>query len=390
MGITIQNLLFLRMQRIGLLILIVFGIISCKEVTEGEVNSVEQSPLSKIKYATGFDIQPIENGSMITIKNAWPGSEETFNYAVINRGASISNLENYDAIVESPIKSIVVTSTTHIPSLDMLGVSNTLIGFPNLDYISSEIIRERIEEGYIKELGKNETINTEVLIELDPDLVIGFAVEGANSTMSTIKKTGIPVLYNADWTENSPLGKAEWIKFFGLLYNKQKEADSIFSMIEENYLKAKEVAQSTEHAPTIISGALYKDVWYMPYGNSWAGEFIKDAHGMYIWGESNGTGSLALNLETVLDQGQQADIWIGPGQYTSMEQLKEAHPIYTRFNAFSTDQVYSFTNKKGSTGGTLYYELGPNRPDIVLKDLIKIFHPGLLPEHELFFFGKLE
>ena len=378
------------MQRIGLLILIVFGVISCKEVTESVVNSAEQIPLSKIKYATGFDIQPIENGSMITINNAWPSSDETFNYAVIKKGTSISHPENYDAIIESPIKSIVVTSTTHIPSLDMLGVSNTLIGFPNLEYISSEIIRERIEDGYIKDLGKNETINTEVLIELNPDLVIGFAVEGANSTMSTIKKTGIPVLYNADWTENSPLGKAEWIKFFGLLYNKQKEADSIFSMIEENYLKAKEVAQRTEHAPTVISGALYKDVWYMPYGNSWAGEFIKDAHGMYIWGESNGIGSLALNIETVLDQGQNADIWIGPGQYTSMEQLKEAHPIYTRFNAFSSDQVYSFTNRTGTTGGTLYYELGPNRPDIVLKDLIKILHPGLMPEHELFFFGKLE
>jgi len=378
------------MQRIGFFILIIIGSISCKDIADSNSNLVEQISISKIEYATGFEIIPIEEGSMITIKNAWPGSEETFNYAVIQKGTMISDTENYDAIIETPIESIVVTSTTHIPSLDMLGVSNSLIGFPNLDYISSEIIRERIENGHIKELGKNEAINTEVLIELNPDLVVGFAVEGANSTMSTIKKTGIPVLYNADWTEKSPLGKAEWIKFFGLLYNKQKEADSIFSMIKENYLKAKEKAQNSEKTPTVLSGAMYKDVWYMPYGNSWAGEFIKDANGSYIWGESSGTGSLALNIETVLEQGQNAEIWIGPGQYSSMEQLNEAHPVYSRFNAFSNDEVYSFTNRKGSTGGTLYYELGPNRPDIVLKDLIKILHPGLLPEHQLFFFGKLK
>jgi iron complex transport system substrate-binding protein len=254
------------------------------EVKENATNPDVQKPISNIKYATGFDILKIEEGSLIRIKNAWPGSDETFKYAVIQNGTTLSNTENYDAIIESPIKSIVVTSTTHIPSLDMLGVSNSLIGFPNLNYISSEIIRERIEDGHIKELGKNETINTEVIIELNPDLVVGFAVEGANSTMSTIKKTGIPVLYNSDWTESSPLGKAEWIKFFGLLFNKQKAADSIFKMIEANYLTAKEIAQSTEYSPTVISGAMYKDVWYMPYGNSWAGEFIKDANGSYIWG----------------------------------------------------------------------------------------------------------
>jgi iron complex transport system substrate-binding protein len=378
------------MQRIGLIILIVFGLISCKKVTKSTANMIEQDKFSKIKYATGFEIVPLEEGSMIIIKNAWPGTNKTFNYAVIQRGATVSNPENYDAIIESPIESIVVTSTTHIPSLDMLGVSNTLIGFPNLDYISSETIRERIEKGYIKELGKNETINTEVLIEINPDLVVGFAVEGANSTMSTIKKTGIPVFYNADWTENTPLGKAEWIKFFGIIYNKQKEADSIFSMIEANYKKAKGIAQRSNHFPTVISGAMYKDIWYMPYGNSWAGEFIKDSNGNYIWEESIGTGSLPLNIETVLEKGQNAEFWIGPGQYSSLEQLENAHPIYSRFKAFQNDQVYSFTNKKGTTGGILYYELGPNRPDIVLKDLIKIIHPGLLPEHQLFFFGKLE
>jgi iron complex transport system substrate-binding protein len=378
------------MQRIGPLFLVVLGTFSCKDFNENRTIPIDQDQLSKIKYATGFDLSPIENGSLITVKNAWPGSEYTFNYAVIKKGSSVSDPQNYDAIVESPIESIVVTSTTHIPSLDMLGVSTSLVGFPNLDYISSEMIRKRIDEGMVRELGSNETMNTEVLIELNPDIVVGFAVEGANSTLSTIKKTGIPVLYNADWTEISPLGKAEWIKFFGILFDKQKEADSIFTMIETNYLKAKEVAQGSDHRPTILSGAMYKDIWYMPYGNSWAGEFIKDAYGDYIWKNSRGSGSLAMNIETVLERGQQADIWIGPDKYSSLKSLNQAHPVYSRFKAYTDGQVYSFTSKRGQTGGILYYELGPNRPDIILKDLIKIIHPELLPDHQLYFFSKLE
>ena len=200
----------------------------------------------------------------------------------------------------------------------------------------------------------------------------------------------VPIGLMACIMEISPLGKAEWIKFFGILFDKQKEADSIFSMIETNYLEAKEVAQRSEDRPTILSGAMYRDVWYMPFGNSWAGEFIKDAHGDYIWEESRGSGSLALNIETVLERGQLADIWIGPDKYSSLKSLKEAHPVYSRFKAYTDGQVYSFTSKKGQTGGILYYELGPNRPDIILKDLIKIIHPELLPDHQLYFFSKLE
>jgi iron complex transport system substrate-binding protein len=283
-----------------------------------------------------------------------------------------------------------VTSTTHIPSLEMLGVSSTLTGFPNLNYISSKATRKRIEDGQIVELGKNENMNTEVLIDLSPDLVVGFGVDGNNSALNTIEKTGIPVVYNADWTETSPLGKAEWIKFFGAFFNKEKVADSIFNSIEEQYNLAKQSASNATKKPTVMSGAMYRDVWYLPQGESWAAKLIDDANGDYIWHNTRGTGSISLNLETVFDRGQIADFWIGPGQFTSLKQMTQAHSVYTKFDAFKNKKIFSFTNKKGATGGVLYYELAPNRPDIVLKDIIKILHPKLLPNHELYFFSHLE
>ena len=364
--------------------------ISCKKQQETNNEEINTNKNSKIEYAKGFDISYQEGYKVITLKNAWPGTEKVFKYALIEEATILDFPEQYDAIVTIPIKNIVVTSTTHIPSLEMLAVDQTLIGFPNLDYISSKKTRERINKGLIKELGKNEDINTESLIELSPDVVIGFAVDGNNKTFNTLKKTGIPVLYNGDWTETSPLGKAEWIKFFAAFYNKEALANKLFSEIKTAYLNAKKLALKAKNKPTVLSGAMYKDIWYLPQGKSWAAQFIADANGKYLWSDSKGTGSHSLNLESVLEKGEHAQFWIGSSYYTTMKQLKEAHAIYKQFDAFKNDQVYSFTHKVGDTGGLLYFELAPNRPDIILKDIIKILHPELLPNHNLYFFDQLK
>ncbi len=380
------------MQKIVLLFSFLCVFASCKNNENNsklEEISILQGDSLEVKYAKGFQIHAFKGYKTITLKNPWPGTDKTFTYALVEKNASLPNPENFDAIIQVPLKSIVVTSTTHIPSLEMLGENEALIGFPSLDYISSEKTRQRIAEGKITELGKNEDINTEILINLAPDAVIGFAIDGNNSTFATIEKTGIPVLYNSDWTETSPLGKAEWIKFFGVLFNKEKEADSIFKNIETEYILAKKIASEAKETPTVISGAMYKDVWYMPQGESWGAHFIADANGNYLWKDSKGTGSLSLSLESVLEKGHHAEIWIGPGQFTTLDEMKGANNAYAQFKAFKTGKVYSYSLKKGETGGVIYFELAPNRPDMVLKDLIKILHPELLPNHEFYFFDKL-
>jgi iron complex transport system substrate-binding protein len=346
--------------------------------------------ISTILYAKGFHIENFGTHAILTIKNPWPESDLEFRYLLKSTTDPVAGEEDFEAVLNLPIQSIVVTSTTHIPSLEMLGTETALIGFPNLDYISSTKTRTLIESGKIRELGKNEDMNTELLIEARPDVVVTFAVEGKNKTVNTLQRAGIPVLYNADWTETHPLGKAEWIKFFGLLFQKEREADSIFSRIEKDYNEAKKLAETSMNQPTVVSGAMFKDVWYLPQGDSWAAQFIADAHGDYLWKDRKGTGSLSLNLESVLETGKDADFWIGPGQYTHYDQMKEAHSVYTEFNAYQERKIFSFTHLKGATGGVIYYELAPNRPDLVLKDIIKILHPKLMADHELYFFAPLE
>ncbi|MDC7993753.1 ABC transporter substrate-binding protein [Altibacter sp. HG106] len=377
------------MHKIVNILLALMVVFACRNtekqpsVVAGETTSLQ------LNYANGFTLQDHGRYSSITITRPWPGAEKRFTYALVPEGEAHPE-GTFDAIVTTPIHTIVVTSTTHIPSLEMLGVEERLVGFPNLRYISSEKTRERIDAGKVKELGKNEALNTELIIDLSPEAVVTFAVEGDNKTVQTLERTGIPVLYNADWTETHPLGKAEWIKFFGVLFGKEQQADSIFKTIEANYLEAKKLAETAAKKPTVLSGAMYKDVWYLPQGDSWAAQFIADAQGAYLWADTEGTGSASLNIESVLEKGRTADVWIGPAQFTSFQQLREAHSVYEQFEAFQNKKVFSFTNRKGATGGVLYYELAPNRPDWVLQDIIKILHPELLPNHTFQFFTPLE
>ena len=383
----------MRIQLHWLFMFLLF--LGCKEIQKSP--SLVYDKEVEVKYAEGFTIELGEGYKILTLTNPWPGADKSFRY-LLKEGSTASKSLDYDSeIFEGwdeeltiPVESIVVTSTTHIPSLDMLGLTDRISGFPGLDYISSETARNLIESGKIQEVGQNESLNTEVLIDMNPDVVVGFAVSGANTAYSSLDNAGIPVIYNSDWTETHPLGKAEWIKFFGVLFGKEKEADSIFKEIEANYNLAKQVASKAKVRPTVLSGAMYKDIWYMPQGNSWAARFIDDANGNYLWGDTEGTGSLSMNLEAVLEEGMDADFWIGPGQFTSIQQFNESHSAYSQFKSLEEGNVYSFTTKKGPTGGVLYYELAPNRPDIVLKDIIAILHPDLLPDHELYFFSKVE
>jgi iron complex transport system substrate-binding protein len=373
-----------------LLCFLLIGATSCKKEANPKIVSKPVTVKNVVEHAKGLEIYRHDGFTIIKVTNPWPDAKEQFTYVLHKKDAVIPDSFKQYTAVQVPLKTVVVTSTTHIPSLEMLDVENTLIGFPGTDYISSPKTRERIDSGKVTQVGSNESVNTEVMIDLAPDAVVGFSISSNNKALAALEKSGMKVLYNGDWTEQSPLGKAEWIKFFGALYGLDDKAYELFTQIEKDYEAAKILASKAKTSPTAFSGAMYQDVWYMPQGGSWAAWFIRDAHGSYLWADAKGTGSLNLSFETVLDKAENADFWIGPAQYTSLKELADANSHYTQFKAFRDKNVYSFSSKKGATGGILYYELAPNRPDMVLKDLVKILHPELLPEYQLHFFEKLQ
>lgn len=371
-----------------LLIFISLLFLSCKK--ELSEKTIEVSAISyKMQYAKGFEVETHEDYKLIKITKPWPKATKTYNYLLLDKNQETPKNISYDELIRTPISSIVVTSTTHIHSLEALGVESKLVGFPNTRFISSPKTRGLIDQGKVKELGKNESLNTEVLIDLNPDVVIGFSIDGSNKTYETLKKASIPVLYNAAWVEEHALGRAEWIIFFGHLFNLENKATGIYNDIIDNYKQAQEIALNAKYKPSVLCGTMFKDTWHLPYGNSWATEFLNDANANYLWKETKGSGSIALNFESVLEKAQNADFWVAPSSHESLDALLKTNSHYQEFDAFKNKKVY-MANKKGPTGGLLFYEVAPNRPDLMLKDLIKIFHPELLPNYELNFYSQLK
>ncbi|AJA67536.1 vitamin B12 ABC transporter, B12-binding component BtuF [Myroides odoratimimus] len=373
----------------SILFLVTTVFVSCKKESNTVITSDDTNT---IEYAKGFTIEAYDQYSVVNVKQAWVGADKSFKYVLYKEGKEVipDSLRTLPSL-KVPVQSIVVTSTTHLPSLVVLEEEKSLKGFPGLNYVSSPSIRKLINDNHIKEVGQNEQLNTELLLDLNPSVIVAFAMDGSNQALQLIEKSGIPVVYNGDWVEQTPLGKAEWIKLFGALYGKEKEAKIFFDKIVQDYKEAQALVKDAKNNPTVMSGAMYQDVWYTPQGQSWMAIYFKDAKSDYLWKETEGTGSLSLSLEVVLDKAIDASFWINPAQYETLQQLVDANPHYAKFNAFKNKNVYSFSPRKGETGGSLFYELGPTRPDLVLKDLIYILHPEIsIPNYQPVFFEQLK
>lgn len=377
--LTSRNLLFMTL---------IICCYSC-EKKENNTNIIKINTQSKysIDHAQGFDIQYYNGYKKLIIKSPYPDADQYQEFVLVS-----DKEKDFDGLNKLfiPIEKMVATSTTHIPMIELLNEASSLIGFPNTDYISSKKTRERIKKGLVTDLGNEQNFNTEVLLSLQPDAIVAFSMGNSNKMYQTFEKNGISVIYNGDWLEETPLGRAEWIKFFGALYNKDREADSIFNVIESEYLEAKKTALEAKNQPSLMSGVLYKDQWNLPAGESFTAQFYKDANTNYIWKESKGQGSLVLSFESVLEKAENADFWIGSGYYTTLEEVKNANAHYQRFKPFKNNAIYSFSKRRSEYGGVEYFEFGPIQPHIVLKDLIKVCHPELLPGYQPYFLQRLE
>jgi iron complex transport system substrate-binding protein len=368
---------------------LLLSFLGCNE-KKGE--SASQLSSHEIKYAKGFTIEEGEDFYVLSVNNAYPGSKDILKYLVLKSKDANFPSGAYDAIVTLPIQKVIVTSTTHIPHLDFLESSQLLIGFPNLNLITSSKTRALILQNKIEDLGANASTNIEKIISLTPDWVMVSTLGDEMSHIQFLNKAGIPTVINGEYTEEHPLGRAEWIKFTGVLLGKLEDAKKIFEEIEKEYLQTLALTQHipSENRPTVLSGVMYKDTWFAPANNSWGGQFIQAAGGKYVFHENQGIGSLQLNYEYVLDNALTADFWIGVADFGSLKDLKNADQRYTQFKAYQDKQVHTYTLKKGQTGGLEYFELGYMRPDLILKDLIKILHPNLLPDYSSYFYEKLQ
>lgn len=360
---------------------------SCQPKTTQKTKVVANNNL---QYAKGFTYTKYKNHISITVLKPFKGATTPLEYIITKGDTVIEPKNKHQIVIKTPILKTIATSTTQIPVFEALASEHLIKGYPNTPFISSPKTRKLIDNGSIVDVGHEQNINTEIILNINPDVMFAFAVNHLNKNHMTLQKAGIPIVVDASWLEESPLGRAEWIKFFALFLDKEEEANYVFKNIVKDYKSALHFVTATQNKPKILYGSMYGGIWYCPAGESYISKILTDAKTNYLWKNTPGTGSLSLQFEEVFIKAQKVDYWFSPGLSKTKMALKNNNKHYTQFLPYQKNKIYTYANTTGVTGGLLFFELGALRPDLILKDIIKICHPDVLATYESTFFKQLQ
>jgi iron complex transport system substrate-binding protein len=339
-----------------------------------------------LKYAENLTLVKGEGYTEARLRNPWDTTALLHTYILVEKDKPLPNRLPEGTLVRTPLSNALVYTAVHCNLIQELGAVESIGGICELQYIKVPEIIEGCRNGTIVNAGEGTNPDMEKIIDLHPDALLLSPYENSGGH-GQVEKLKIPIIECADYMETSALGSAEWIRFYGLLFHQSAKADSIFAIVEKNYneLKALAISQSTQ--PKVMCELKSGSAWYVPGGNSTTGKLYNDAGGDYLFDHYPNSGAVPLSFETVFDKAQDADVWLmkynQPTDKTLSDIRKDYSP-YARFKAFKDGQVYGC-----NTNYAAYYEDFPFHPDKVLMDLIKIFHPSLLPEYELKYFSKL-
>ena len=367
-----------------------FFLLGCNTDTNNNTTRVvgEVSLEKSVKYAKGFTIKSFEDYKIVTINEAWKNVGETYTY-VLYENEKPKNISEA-TFVKVPIETIACLSLTHVAFLEALGVENSIVGISGCDYVSSLKINAKIANHGIKEIGQDQHINYEILIENIPDIVMAYGINSAsNGSIKKMKELGLQVVLNSEYMETHPLGKAEWIKFVAAFYNVSKHADSIFNTVEKEYLELLNLTTNIKKKPTVFTGMSWSGSWYVPGAKSFQVKLFKDAGAEYLWLNNEEKSSLVKSKEIIIDEAFEADYWLNQNSYNSISAVTDFDENFKSFLAVKKQQLYNNDNQLNDKGGNDYWESGVINPHLVLKDLIEIFHPELI-DHTLYYYRKME
>lgn len=347
-------------------------------------------PATPIRYAENFTIEDHGDHRVITVRNTTREAERSYRYALVPSGVSDFKPEGFDAVIRTPVRRAVAMETVTIGQLDALDRIDSLVAAATTDFITHDGVQRGLREGRIQPLQTGPALDVERLLLLQPDLIVTSTIGDPGFDLpARLARTGLPVVIAADYMERHPLARAEWIKFIAAFYDLDEEAEAIFRTVEARYRRLASVGAAVEDRPTVLCGAPYSGVWHVPGGDSYTAQLIEDAGGHYLWRADRSQGGIPLDTERVFLRAAGADFWIHPSFYRSRTALLGADARFDRFAAAARGAVYNNTRQVGPGGGNPIWERGTVRPDEVLADLIHIFHPELLPEHELIYYERL-
>lgn len=345
-----------------------------------------------LKYAHGFAVDYYNGFKVITVKDLKDTARVIAQYVLVPKGKAAPLDFTGAVLLDTPVRKVVCISTNHISVMECLGLADSIAGVANVDLVYNRRIVEAVKANKIADVGQDE-LNYERLVELNPSFVFtSGSWDGGDKMKAKLSSLHIKSVLNIDYMEQEPLARAEWIKFTAAFYDKEYEADSIFSSIENNYLALKAKAKAAAAQPTVFVNIPFKEIWYMPCGDNYMAKLIADAGADFLWKDARANNGLNLNLdyEAVYAKAADADYWLCNGFAGSLAEIKAADKKNTLFKAYKTQHVFNNDKRNTPNGGFDFWESGALTPDKILADMIFIFHPELLPNHELYYYRKLK
>ncbi len=345
-----------------------------------------------VAYASGFDVEYHNNYKVVSVTNPWQGAQESFRYVLLQCGTPAPQ-DVEGVVIEVPVNNIIAMSTTYLPTLDDLGLVDKLIGLDSYMWTTNPAVRARIGSGEIAEIGGGAAVNVELTLDLDPALVMTYGTGFSDfDTHPVLLEAGIPVALNGDFVEQNPLGRAEWMKFIAMFFNREADAAAQFDAVASEYLAVAALTAGLEARPSVLLGSVYNGTWYVAGAESYMAKMLADAGADYLWSDEGSVGALPLDFESVYAVAADVEFWFNPDNsfWFTVEDVLESDPRYGDFAPLERGQLFNNNARVNENGGNAYYEEGAAHPEKVLKDLVKILHPHLLPEHELRFYKKVE
>jgi iron complex transport system substrate-binding protein len=335
---------------------------------------------SEINYAKCIDIHETKTGTIVTIID--PEANIHYPYFLGKTKEGCPKNAHY---IQVPIKGIIALSGTHVGMLSVLNEIDLIRGIPNAAYIYNRTLRKRIAKGKARSLGTENGIPVESIIATKADVLMYSGGFGSGYPKEVqLQKLGTLCIPNFDWKEAHPLGKAEWLLFFGYLTGKEQQAKDYFAKIEKRYLDLRKQANKTKRQPNVFSGNLIGDIWFAPTGQSFGGILLRDAGADYSGKNTKGTGSIERSIQDVMTNEWNTEFWIDPGA-TSLKDLLKRDQRYQYLSAVKNKKVYCYSHNMNR-----FWEMSIVEPDKVLFDFIRIFHPELGLKGHLHYYKQLQ
>ncbi len=355
----------------------------------GDFGSEIIDSANQIRYAKYFSFKKFSKGTLVFLTDP-ANKTDTLQILFLGKDKP-KNLDPSVTYLKTPLTKIGCLSSVFVAFTDALGKSESIVAVDEFDYICSGKIRDRILQNKLEEISAGNSFNFEKALKINPEAIFLYSVPGAEDpAVSKMKKLGLKVVLCQNYLEQHPLGRAEWIKFFGLLFSEEQLAQNYFEEVSEHYNTYSQAALEQNIKPEVFMYAPYNNIWNISGGNSFASHFMADAGSQYCFSDDTGSANRNMQFESVFDVISNADYWLIPNDIKSIAELSNADSRYNLFKSVINNQVYNCDKWTNNLGGNMFWEYGVVRPDIILADLIKIFHPELMTNHTFVFFRKLE